>query len=289
VSELKEGSVDSIFFVLEKRNGSLLLKDKSGVIEGLYSGKNDISEDDFVHIAGTVIYDGNLKIKIDKAERVPPEKIDIFDFIPSSKRDIDEMVKELYGVIESIKDTNLKELLKRVFTEDFVKDFKLCPAATYYHHSYLGGLIEHTLSVVKICDVVARLYDLNRDLLITGALLHDIGKVREYSWFPKISVTVEGGFSGHPTLGAHMLSKLIPQDFPEDLKIKIYHMILSHHGEIEYGAVVPPKFREAYALHLCEYLDAKLKEFSEEEEEIKKGGKGSWEYSKKLRRYIYRE
>jgi 3'-5' exoribonuclease len=286
---LKEGNfVDSVFFVLEKRKNSLLLRDKTGIIEGIYSG-NDVNEDDFVRAKGIVVFDGDLKIKIEKMERIDPEKIDIFDFIPSSRRNIEEMVKELYEVIESVKDENLKDLLRRVFTEDFVKDFKLCPAATYYHHSYLGGLLEHTLSVVKICETVAKIYDLNRDLLITGALLHDIGKVREYSWFPKISVTVEGGFSGHPTLGAHMLSKLIPSNFPEDLKIKLYHMILSHHGEIEYGAVVPPKFKEAYALHLAEYLDAKLKEFSEEEEEIKREGKGSWEYSKKLRRYIYRE
>ncbi|MEM2175524.1 MAG: HD domain-containing protein, partial [Candidatus Micrarchaeia archaeon] len=237
VSDLKEGKIDTLFFVLRKEelvSGEIyIFRDKTGIIEGFYSGKSEINENDFVQVIGDVVQsNGKLKINIQKIEKIDESKIDIFDFLPSTKRNINEMMTELNEIIESIKDENLKSLLKIVFNEKFIESFKLCPGAVYYHHNYLGGLLEHTLSVARICEEISKFYGLNRDLLVAGALLHDIGKTREYEWFPKFSVTKEGGFSGHAALGAHMLSKVIPDGFPEDLKIKLYHMILSHHGEM---------------------------------------------------------
>jgi 3'-5' exoribonuclease len=312
LKNMKDGSiVESVFLVARKevrpfveKPGSylyLILKDKSGTIEGICWDDAEkivqFDEDDLIALRGEISYwkgEQRLIIQPNSIERLSFDDVDWRDFVPSTDKNVDQLVEELFECINSVENPILQKLLRTVFEDkEFLEIFKNCPAAVSHHHNYLGGLIEHTVSVAKMCTVIAPLYpELDKDLLLTGALLHDIGKVREYKWMPRISITVEGGFAGHPALGAHMLSKKFPQDFPEDLKIKIYHMILSHHGEAEFGAAVQPKFAEAYALHLAEYLDAKLNEFLSIERKAKEfakesGGKREWSYARSLGRFIY--
>lgn len=315
ISDLKglkeRSSIESVFLVLRKETrpfaekaGSylyLLLKDRTGTIEAVCWDDIDkvaqFGEDDLIALKAEVSsWKGEPRLVVDpkSIEQVSFDDVDWRDFVPSTEKDVDGLVEELFEHINKVESPVLQKLLRGVFEDkEFLEVFRNSPAAVGHHHNYLGGLLEHTVSVAKMCDAIASLYpELNRDLLLTGALLHDIGKTREYRWMPRIDVTTEGGFAGHPAIGAFMLSKKFPPDFPEDLKIRIYHMILSHHGEAEFGAAVQPKFGEAYALHLAEYLDAKLNEFLSLEKKAREaakeaGGRREWTYAKPFGRFIY--
>jgi len=276
---------------------SLVLSDKTGGIEAICWDDIDkvrpFDEEDIISFKAKLSFwkgEPRLVLEPQSIAQLSPESVDWKEFVPSTDKDIDKMTTDLFKLIDSVDNVHLQALLKAVFGDkDFMESFKNSPAAVTHHHNYIGGLLEHTVSVAKICDAIMAVYpELDRDLLISGALLHDIGKMREYKWKPRIGVTTEGGFAGHPALGAFMISKKFPSEFPEDLKIRIYHMILSHHGEGEFGAVVPPKFGEAYALHLAEYLDAKLKEFLSIEEKARESpDKREWTYAIPLGRFIY--
>lgn len=309
---LKEGSrIESVFLVLRKETrpftekaGSylhLVLKDRTGTIEAVCWDDIDkvvqFGEDDLIALKADVSsWRGELRLVIDpkSIECVSFDDVDWKDFVPSTEKNIDALAGELFEFIGKVEDAGMQRLLRNVFEDrEFMELFRNSPAAVSHHHNYLGGLLEHTVSVARMCDAIAALYpELDRNILLTGALLHDIGKVREYRWMPRIDVTTEGGFAGHSALGANIVSKKFPPDFPEDLKIRIYHMILSHHGEAEFGAAVQPKFGEAYALHLAEYLDAKLNEFLSLEKKAREaaregGGRREWTYARPLGRFIY--
>ena len=190
------------------------------------------------------------------------------DYLPVSKFDIEEMFGELLGFIEGVKNPYLKQLLQAFFVEDkeFVKAFKRSSAAKTVHHGFVGGLLQHTLSVAKLCDYYCSAYPLlNKDLLISAAICHDIGKTRELSLFPQNDYTDEGQFLGHIVIGTEMLGEKISKiaGFPAILASELKHCILSHHGEYEFGSPKKPAIMEAVALNFADNTDAKMQTFTE--------------------------
>jgi len=241
---------------------------------------------------------GQLGVKILEANESKDYKIE--DFNPKSPRDRDEMWKELKDLINQVENPYLKELLKRIFLgdgegdRDFRERFQIAPAAKEYHHDYVGGLLEHTLNVAKLALTVAKMYPkIDRDLLLTGALLHDIGKAYEYTYTPEIEYTTLGRLLGHIVIGFEIVQRKIYgmkflNWFPEELEYKVLHMIISHHGERDYGSPIVPAFLEAQILHFLDDMDAKTDMFSRKAEELRSETDESWsEYLKSLKRYVY--
>ena len=190
------------------------------------------------------------------------------DYMPFSKKNIDEMYNEMKALIDSVKEPHLNKLLQMVFVEDqeFVKKFKLHSAAKTMHHNFAGGLLQHSLAVAKLCDFYAANYSMiNRDLLIAAALLHDIGKMDELSAFPENDYTDEGQLIGHIVKGVLIVDEKIRHidSFPEKLSNELKHCILSHHGELEFGSPKKPALIEAVALSFADNTDAKLEGFAE--------------------------
>ncbi|MEM5871525.1 MAG: HD domain-containing protein [Candidatus Aenigmatarchaeota archaeon] len=234
-------------------------------VEKLY---NSIKKDDVIYVVGeTTIYNGRIAINVNppegKIQVLQADEYDKTDFIPESDKDTKEMYAELLQIADSIENTHLKELVYSFIKDPaFSEKFTKHPAAMYRHHGWLGGLLEHTLNVVKICDFLKKLHpELNRDLMITGAILHDIGKIKELDVTTHIRTSVEGMLIGHLALTYEEVSKKMDLlKTPEDLKIKVKHMILSHHGKIEYGSPKQPAIPEALAVYLADEIDAKITE-----------------------------
>ena len=195
--------------------------------------------------------------------KVQEGEYDPKDYLPVSDKDIDQMYEELKGLIASTKEVHLKKLLESFFVEDadFEKRFKFHSAAKTVHHGFVGGLLEHSLSVAKHCDYFAGCYPmLNRDLLITAAIFHDIGKLEELSTFPENDYTDDGQLLGHIIIGTEMVGdriRTIP-DFPKGLASELKHCILAHHGELEFGSPKKPALPEALALSFADNIDAKM-------------------------------
>lgn len=190
------------------------------------------------------------------------------DYLPVSKFDIEEMYKELTGFIGRLENRYLKQLLQALFVEDaeFINLFKKSSAAKTVHHGFVGGLLQHTLGVTRLCEYYCKEYPLlNRDLLISAAICHDIGKVREISLFPQNDYTDEGQFLGHIVIGTEMLAEKISkiEGFPVMLASELKHCILAHHGEYEFGSPKKPAIMEAVALNFADNTDAKLQTFTE--------------------------
>ena len=188
--------------------------------------------------------------------------------MPCSRYNIEDMYKELMGYVDSVKEPHLHELLELFFVKNtaFIKSFKEHSAAKSIHHGFVGGLLEHTLSVTKLCDFYTTRYPhLNHDLLITAAICHDIGKTKELSLFPSNDYTDEGQLLGHIIIGAQMIHDLIKEipDFPLDLENQLVHCILAHHGELEYGSPKKPAMVEAVALNLADNTDARMETLTE--------------------------
>lgn len=280
----KNQIVNDIFFVKFKKpvepykggyKFELKVGDSTGEIMLKYWGENDetkvnsiydsTKQDDVIFINGKVNdWKEKLEISLNKDNVIKVlsvEQYDINDFVKKTKKDIDLMFNEVLQIIESIGDSNYKKMLGSFFyNEDFAKKFKECPAAMYHHHGWIGGLLEHVLNVVHICDFIIKVHpNLNRDLLITGALLHDIGKLEEFAVTNHIKVTNKGILIGHVTIGAQMLENALNgTGIPEEHKMKVIHMILSHHGKLEFGSPRAPAFPEALALYHADELDARL-------------------------------
>lgn len=284
IETLRDGDrVMSVFLCKSKtssinKNGkefeNVILQDKTGQIEAKIwdvgsAGICDFDALDYVEITGMVSnYNGALQIKIDRARKVREGEYDPADFLPVSKKDIEVMYKELTELINSVKNPYLNKLLKAflVNDEEMVKRFKTASAAKSVHHGFIGGLLEHTLSVAKICDAVSGIHTvLNRDLLLTAAILHDIGKTKEISAFPYNDYTDDGNLLGHIVMGSEMIgeqAKLI-EGFPTRLESELKHCILAHHGKLEYGSPKKPALIEAVALSFADDMDAKLESFTE--------------------------
>ena len=229
---------------------SVYLQDKTGVIDGkiwdLNNGIEHFETNDYIKIDGVVTsFNGSLQLNIKRVRRADEREYDVSDYMPVTKNDSDKMYDELLGMIDSISNKYLKELLKSFFVEDkaFIEVFRKHSAAKSVHHGFIGGLLQHSLSVAKLCDYIAgNYYAVNRDLLITSALLHDIGKTIELSSFPLNDYTDEGQLIGHIVEGAMMVRGKIDkiEGFPKVLSDEVIHCILAHHGELEYGSPKKP-------------------------------------------------
>lgn len=252
---------------------SMQLHDKTGSVDGkvwdLSNGIEHFESMDYIQVDAQVInFQGMLQLNIRRVRKAEEGEYDPTDYMPCSKRNLDEMYDELVMMIHTVKEPHLLKLLQSVFTEDkdFVKEFKLHSAAKTMHHNFAGGLMEHSLSVSKLCDFLAKQYPvINRDLLITAALCHDIGKMTEISGFPENDYTDEGQLIGHIVQGVIMLDKKMQQieGFPVKLGNELKHCILSHHGELEFGSPKKPALIEAVALAFADNTDAKLEGFME--------------------------
>ncbi len=278
---------------------SLIFSDRTGQINAfLFEHVDELSEvlkrGNVVRVRAFVEKRKNqLQLKVQEAKLA--EKYDIKDLIPVTPHDIEKLFASLNKYLSTVEDPYLRALLEEVFTDtDFIKRFKEAPAAMKYHHNYIGGLLEHTVSILKLADVISTVYpDVDRDLLLVGALLHDIGKVWEYRFTPFIEMTDEGRLIGHIVLGyeyvqdkIHAVSKKMG-GFPEELKLRLLHLILSHHGELAKGSPVEPRTVEAQILHHLDYLDSRVWMFDKASQYPEKTGSGWSEYWRPLERSIF--
>ena len=262
----------------ETRNGkpydNLILQDKTGTLDGKVWSPNsngiaDYDEKDFVDVYGEVIsYNGNLQLNIKQLRVASEEEYNPADYMPTSEKSVDGMYQELLSYIAQVKNQYLQQVLQYYFVknEAFIKAFKGHSAAKSVHHGFAGGLLEHTLSVVKFCEYLAGAYPiLNKDLLYTAAICHDIGKTKELSDFPENDYTDEGQLLGHIVIGTEMMSEAIRQipDFPVKLANELKHCILAHHGELEFGSPKKPALAEAVALNMADNADAKMQTLTE--------------------------
>jgi 3'-5' exoribonuclease len=207
----------------------------------------------------------------DKIEVLSDEQYDKDMFLLPPKRDIEDMKKELKNYISSIKNIHLKSLLEKIFTNEFIEKFSIHPGAIQYHHNWKGGLMQHTIEVAEICELLCKQNpELDKDLLITGAILHDLGKLVEIAVGVRVKGTIEGQFIGHSIESIIWYAKYMEElNFPNLLRIKIIHMILSHHGKLEFGATKEPMFPEAFALHHADCASAVVSEMVSYVEESK--------------------
>jgi 3'-5' exoribonuclease len=278
VSAIKDrDQVASVFLVKEKisamaKNGkpylNLRLMDKSGEVDGkLWDNVEELTalfeRDDFIAVrAKAAIYLGKMQLVISEMKKVPESEVDLADFLPQTARDIAEMEGELGSLVASLQDQHLRLLMDGFLAVDgFMAGYRTAPAAKGMHHVYLGGLLEHSLAVARLVDTILPLYaPLNRDLLVTGALLHDVGKVREMAYLRSFDYTDEGKLIGHITIGVEMISEKVAAipGFPIETAMLLKHMILSHHGQYEFGSPKRPKTLEATILNYLDDMDSKI-------------------------------
>ncbi len=300
--------VETPFLVREKitamaKNGkpylTLKLMDRSGEVEGrVWDRVEEFSagfeKDDFVLVKGKAsVYLGKMQLVVQELVRVSDEKVDIGDYLPVAERKPEEMVADLRSRVDSLRDPYLKGLMK-AFVEDgeFLADYQTAPAAKTMHHVYLGGLLEHSLAVADLAEDICRRYPgLNRDLLVTGALLHDVGKVAELSYERAFDYTDEGKLLGHIVMGVELVEEKIRQvpGFPPLTRTLLKHLLLSHHGQYEFGSPKRPKTLEAVILNFLDDLDSKINGVRRHlDREV--GREGSWtSYHRLYDRYFFRE
>jgi len=279
INEIKAGDfVDDIFVLSEKilsqkKDGSnylnITLSDKTGTIKGVVWDNVDqisdgVSSGDFVHIRGNVKdYRGAFQINIKNMESCSVDMVDPTDFLPVTRLDVNSMFKRLLKITASMKTTYLKNLIEAFWNDkEFVRKFKTAPAAKKMHHAYIGGLLEHTLSMASLADKVAGHYSgVDRDLLLAGAILHDIGKTRELEYEISIDYSDEGRLLNHIVIGIEMIDEKLSEieGFPEEKMLLLKHMIVSHHGTREFGSPEPPKTIEAVMLNYIDEIDSKVK------------------------------
>ena len=296
IKELREGDmISSIYLCKDKKTlqtkagknyYSMQLHDKTGSVDGkvwdLSNGIGHFESMDYIQVDAQVVsFQGALQLNIRRVRKAEEGEYDPVDYMPCSKRNIDEMYNELLEMIATVRDEHLHKLLEMVFTEDadFIKAFKIHSAAKTMHHNFAGGLLEHSLSVARLCEFYVKRYPvLNHDLLITAALCHDIGKMSEISSFPENDYTDEGQLIGHIVTGTIMLDEKIRQidGFPVKLANELKHCILSHHGELEYGSPKKPALIEAVALAFADNTDAKLEGFIELLDGGNNNGNSEW-------------
>jgi len=308
IKEINENDkVKSIFLVKRKSISftkagtpylNLTLIDKTGEVNGKVWEKAEklakiFQKDDFIKIKSTAVtYQNSLQLNISSIIPLSPSEIDITNFLPQAKNDIEQTFLKLKAIIEEVSNAHLKKLLDLFIADDqLIRLFKLAPAAKKMHHVYLGGLLEHTLSLSNLILQISKHYEgLNVDLLLTGGILHDIGKIHELTYSRSFDYSDSGRLIGHITLGVEMINekiRLIP-DFPQELAVELRHLIISHHGEYQYGSPKRPKTLEALILYYLDDLDAKVEEIQsfiqrEEENQSKCAG-----YHQMLERYIYK-
>lgn len=307
ITDLQPGSKVVVIYLLAnfqirpKKDGSsyvtMVLRDATGKITGVMwdnftsvtSGA--IKENDYVEVGGEInIYNGQPQMRVHRITAVDDSQVDTSFFLPKSPRNADEMNAEVNDLISQVEDPDYRRLLDCVFSnEEFRQRFRMAPSAVSMHQAYLGGLIDHTLCVTKNALKMADNYPAaNRNLLITGALLHDMGKVIEFSYDRKIAYTDAGRLLGHISIGNSMIEVYCHNlpNFPVTKKILLQHMILSHHGSLEFGSPRCPATLEALILHHADLLDAQLSNYLEYTQNASRTGV-RWEYSHMFERHMF--
>jgi 3'-5' exoribonuclease len=278
VSELQPNQMVTSFFLVhakevrQKKSGepylSLVLADRTGNLdakmwENVAEVMDTFEPDDFVQVKGLLnIYQNRPQFTVHRIQKLAESEVDPGDFYPVSERPVEEMVAELHGVVAGIGNPHLKALLEALLGDERVAAlYRRAPAAKTVHHACLGGLLEHVLSICALCNFTASHYKgIDRDLLLAGALLHDIGKIHELSYERGFGYTTEGQLLGHITIGIGMVEEKLRglPDFPSQLRALVEHMILSHHGRLEFGSPKEPLFPEAQLLHHLDDMDSKM-------------------------------
>jgi 3'-5' exoribonuclease len=303
LANFDEGKLfDGFFLVLAKQQRttksnkaymSLILGDKTGQLEGRVWEPSDprIAKDfergDIVKARGSASrFDDRLQMKVDQLRVALPSEVDKTDLLPSTTYDIADLWSQLLSFVDSFTNPDLKLLLTTMLADpDIAQAYREAPAAKQLHHAWLGGLLEHVISLCTLADRVAPHYPLlDRDLLMTGVILHDIGKVRELSWEIGFEYTVEGSLLGHIQIGTALAERTIDSlpNFPPRLKTLVLHMILSHHGKLEFGSPKLPMIPEALALSFLDDLDAKMQAIQGEFDKCLREGKGPDEMTGKV-------
>lgn len=300
-------TVNDLFVVREKRLAykkdgnpylTITLADRTGDVKAVaWDNVEKISKafaaGDHVKIKGNATeYKGALQLVVLNLSRHDPAEVNPRDFLPSTERDVDQMLGRLVKISQTVENPHLSKLLSAFFEDTaFVNRFKMAPAAKKMHHAYLGGLLEHTLSMALLIQAIAGHYKgIDKDLLLTGGILHDIGKVDEFSYETHIDYSDAGRLLSHIVIGVEMLEARIAtiNDFPEDLSLLLKHMIVSHHGTRDFGSPEPPMTLESIILHYLDELDAKVtavRTFMDSEEDPE----AAWtSYHRVLERFFYK-
>ena len=309
VRDLRPGKRVLSFFVLRRKQRepfrdrtrgeflTLILADRTGEIlarvwEDAPTVDQQIEAGQVVKVLGHVEdYLDRWQVIVEKIRPAREGEYDLADMIPATERDIAQMLEEVRGAMEEVENPHLKQLLRAFFDDpDFVARFSRAPAARRVHHAYLGGLLEHTGEVISLCRHLLTLYpQIHRDLLLTGALLHDIGKIHEYQYETSIEYSDEGRLLGHVVISLQMVDRVLAgmPDFPADLALRLRHMIISHHGRHEWGSPRRPHTLEAAALHYVEDLSAQVNRFHHLIAARRDPTKPWTEYDTLLGRYLY--
>ncbi len=247
---------------------ALTLADRTGhldakVWDNVTEVMDTFEQDDFIKVKGLINkYNGRFQLTVHKLRRVADNEIDYADYLPKTTRDIEELWRTLGEFVAGFQNPHLKALVEAFMNDpELAQAYKTAPAAKTLHHAYIGGLLDHVVSLFKLCDLACRNYpQIDRDLLLTGAFLHDIGKVHELAYARSFSYTTRGQLLGHMIIELEMLQaklQMVP-GFPAELKTMIEHMIISHHGQYEFGSPKLPMFPEALMLHYLDDLDSKM-------------------------------
>jgi len=308
VKDIREGEqVRDLFLVsgkalLVSNSGkpyiNLSLRDRTGQVEcRVWDRAEEIAKrferDDIVEASGNaIVYQGRIQLKVHDVRKAEGTD-DLSEYLPVTRKGIDPLWRDLQRIVSGVEDPDLSRLLRRVFPDppgtDTARRFRQAPGGKSMHHDYIGGLLEHTVSVAEICLLLASHYeDVDGDLLVAGALLHDIGKVNELSYEGAFEYTDEGRLLGHLYMGAEWVSSECGtiEGFPPEKTMLLKHLILSHHGELEYGSPKRPKTLEAVILHFVENMDAKVAAFRDAVESLPEGSRWT-DYQRMFERYLF--
>jgi len=283
VDQLSDGeNVDEVYLVVDQplranRNGNLYIQldpgDRSGTINARMWNAGEplfksFEPGDFLQVKGKVqLFQGSLQLIANTLDKYDSNKVELTDFLPHTKQDVSKLLDRLKTTIRKVGDPHLRALAETYFIDDeFMRGFARCPAGVKVHHAYVGGLLEHVVTMLDVAEKVLALYpEVSRDLVIMGVFLHDSGKVRELSYARTFAYSDEGQLLGHLTIGIEMLADkarqvpdLTGEPFPAEVLLRLKHLILSHHGELEYGSPKVPMTPEAVTLHAIDLLDSRL-------------------------------
>jgi len=307
VAELVAGNAVDEVFLLNQRNMAhkkdgnpflnVTLADRTGQVKGVVWDQVEriaaaVAEGDFVHVRAQVgEYRGSLQLVVKDMARVPADQVDAADFLTATSRDVNKMLDRLKEMTRRMQSTHLKALFEAFWADEhFVAAYTRAPAAKHMHHAYIGGLLEHTLSMAVLSELVAGHYSgVDRDLLLAGVILHDVGKTRELEYTSRIDYTDEGRLLSHIVIGLGLLDEKLKQvsDFPEIQAQLLKHMIISHHGAREFGSPEPPKTIEAVLLNYIDEMDSRVN--SIREYVAQDSSDGSWTpYHRLLERHFYK-
>jgi len=313
VQEMADGdAIDDVYLVVDKqlranRNGNLYLqldlRDRTGAINARQWNAGEqvfrsFEPGDFVRVKAKVqLFQGALQMILSHVERIEGGQVELGDFLPHTEQDVSKLLERLRGVLLKLNNPHLRALIECfLMDEEFLQSYCRAPAGVRNHHAYLGGLLEHVVTLLDAAERILPVYpDLDRDLLLTGVFLHDVGKVRELSYARTFAYTDEGQLVGHIVIGVEMLNEkaakvpdLTGEAFPRELLLRLKHMILSHHGTYEFGSPRLPMTPEAIALHHLDNFDAKVHSFTRDIREDPNHRSAWTPYNQSLQRRLFK-